>query len=153
MALMLTRGGVMSRWGGSSGLAHRLDVGLHREMKSVTACEISIASFGFGVIQGRFKKSGGLTLGLPVDLVAGVALHAIPMLFGFARPMAHHYHAVANGALASFFTTTGYRVGERWGSGGKLWPNLMAGIFGDEKPVAGGASIADQELASLVKAG
>ena len=152
MALMLTRGGVMSRWGGSSGLAHRLDMGLHRELKSVTACEVSIAAFGFGVIQGRFKKAGGLTLGLPVDLVAGVALHAIPMLFGFAKPMAHHYHAVANGALASFFTTTGYRVGERWGSGGGLRASLT-GIFGDEKPVAGGASIADQELASLIKAG
>jgi hypothetical protein len=29
----------------------------------------------------------------------------------------------------------------------------MTGIFGDSAPVAGGATIADQELASLVKAG
>ena len=73
-------------------------------------------------------------------------------LFPFAKPYAHHLHAFGDGALASFFTTTGYRVGERWARGGGLRAGL-SGIFGDDKPVAGGASIADKELASLVKGG
>lgn len=155
MALLLTRQGVLSRYGGYSGgrgLLRQADSVLHREMKSVRSAEIALSTFGFGVLQGRFKKVGGLTFGLPIDLVAGAVLHALPMLFGFARPLAHHYHAVADGALASFFTTTGYRVGERWAAGGGLRASL-SGIFGDEKPVAGGSTIADAELASLVKAG
>jgi len=154
MALMLTRSGIMPRYGGfgARGLMHRADTALRHDLKVVRSSEIAISSFGFGVLQGRFKKVGGLTLGLPVDLVAGAVLHALPMLFGFAKPLAHHYHAIADGAFASFFTTTGYRVGERWGAGGGLRASL-SGIFGDGPPVAGGSTIADAELASLAKAG
>ena len=106
------------------------------------------------MLQGRWKDKGGLTaFALPVDLLAGATFHIIG-LFQFARPYAHHLHNLGDGALASFFTTTGYRVGERWGKSGSLKAGI-SGIFGDaaDKPVAGGASIADQELASLVKAG
>jgi hypothetical protein len=156
MALMLTRDGMMSRLGGyragARGLLRGTDSALRRELRSVRSSEIALSSFSFGVLQGRFKDKGGLTFfALPVDLLAGATMHILG-LFPFAKPYAHHLHAFGDGALASFFTTTGYRVGERWARGGGLRAGL-SGIFGDDKPIAGGASIADKELASLVKGG
>jgi hypothetical protein len=146
----------MSRLGGhgfqARSLLHRADGYLHREHKIVRTGEISLSSFTFGLLQGKFKSHGGCTLlALPVDLLAGATFHVLG-LFGFARPYAHHLHAFGDGALASFFTTTGYRVGERWAEGGSLMKG-MSGMFGDSKEPAGGSTIADKELASLVRAG
>jgi len=152
--LRLTSGSVMSRLGtgfGARGLLGRADQFLSRELKSVRTADVALSSFAFGVLQGKFKAQGGLTLlGLPVDLLAGATFHVMG-LFDFARGYSHHLHAFGDGALASFFTTTGYRVGERWAQGGSLMHGL-SGMFGDKEP-AGGSTIADKELASLVKAG
>ena len=156
LMLRLSSGSVMSRYGGfgssARGLLRRADSVLSKELKTVRASEIALSSFTFGVLQGKFKASGGLTaFGLPVDLLAGAGFHILG-LFGFAKPYAHHLHAFGDGALASFFTTTGYRVGERWASGGGLIKAVSNGMFGDAKAPAGGSSIADKELASLVRA-
>jgi hypothetical protein len=150
MALLLSRSGIMGRIGSYRDTARGL---IRREMRSVRTSEISLSSFTFGVLQGRFKDKGGLTLfALPVDLLAGAAFHVAGML-PFASGYSHHLHAFGDGALASFFTTTGYRVGERWGRGGSLRSGL-SGIFGDaEKPVSGGATMADEQLNNLVRAG
>lgn len=150
MALMLSSSGILSRLGQPRALARDM---IHREMASVTLCETAVSSLTFGILQGRFKNKGGLTLLLPVDLMAGLGLHAaawfLPSLSGYR----HHLRAWGNGALASFFTTTGYRVGERWAAGGTLRSGL-SGIFGDaEKPVSGGSTLADQQLNNLVRAG
>jgi hypothetical protein len=137
---------------GARGLLGSADRYLTRELKSVRSSEIALSSFTFGLLQGRFKAQGGLTVfALPVDLLAGATFHVLG-LFDFARPYAHHLHAFGDGALASFFTTTGYRVGERWASGGSLMHGL-SGMFGDVKEPAGGSAIADKELANLVRAG
>ena len=153
MALTLTRSSIMQRMGGfhgaARGLMHRTTSILHKEMASTRAAEVSLSAFTFGLLQGKFKDRGGLTLLLPIDLVAGATFHIFAL---FSHDYAHHLHAFGDGALASFFCTTGYRVGERWGRSGSLRSGL-SGIFGDaEKPVSGGASIADKELASLVRA-
>ena len=156
--LQLTRSGIESRLGrigmGARSLLSGADRVLRTELKIVRTSEIALSSFTFGVLQGRFKARGGLTLmGLPVDLLAGATFHILG-LFPFTRSYSHHLHAFADGALASFFTTTGYRVGERWAAGGTLRSSLSS-LVGDasEKPVSGGSTIADKELASLVRAG
>ena len=160
LMLRLSSGSVMSRFGGyrdgARGLLRHADTALSRDpewrkFKFVSSAEAGISAFTFGVLQGKFKASGGLTaFGLPVDLLSGLGLHIFG-LFNFAQPYAHHLHAVGDGALASFFTTTGYRVGERWASSGSLTKG-MAGMLGDAKAPAGGSTIADKELASLVRA-
>jgi len=86
MALMLTRDGVMSRVhgyrAGARGLLRGADTALRREIKVVRTSEIALSSFSFGLLQGRFKDKGGLTLfGLPVDLLAGTAFHILGLLF------------------------------------------------------------------------
>jgi hypothetical protein len=154
MALMLTRSSIMRRMGGYSGAArglmHRTTSLLHKELAVTRAAEVSMSAFAFGVLQGKFKDRGGLTLLLPIDLIAGATFHAFAL---FSPDHAHHLRAFGDGALASFFTTTGYRVGERWNKSGSLRAGL-SGVFGDaEKPIAGGGSIADEQLASLVRAG
>lgn len=155
--LRLSSTGIMSRLGGGGfgarGLLRRADGLLSRELRSVRSSEIALSSFTFGVLQGRFKGQGSLTVfALPVDLLAGATFHVLG-LFGFARPYAHHLHAFGDGALASFFTTTGYRVGERWAAGGGLVKSL-GGMFGDvgaASEPAGGATLADKELSNLVR--
>lgn len=156
MALMLTRSSVMDRLGGyrsgARGLLRGADSSLRKDVRLVRTGEIVLSSFTFGALQGKFKDKGGLVaFGLPVDLLAGAAFHILGLV-PFARPYAHHLAALGDGALASFFTTTGYRVGERWNRGGSLTSGI-AGIFGDSAsaPVTGGSSIADKELRSLVR--
>jgi hypothetical protein len=125
-----------------------------KEIGAVQTSEVAASAFTFGLIQGRFKAQGGLTVfALPVDLLAGVTFHALG-LFGFARPYNQHLRAFGDGALASFFTTTGYRVGERAALSGSLFKSLF-GMFGDDsgKEPAGGSTIADKQLDELVRAG
>jgi len=158
MALMLTREGVLSRIhgyrAGARGLLRGADSMIRKDLRVVRTSEVALSSFTFGLIQGRFKDKGGaVLLGLPVDLLAGAAFHIIGIL-PWVRGYAHHLHSLGDGALASFFTTTGYRVGERWARGGSFRTGL-AGMFGDnaEQPTTGGSAIADKELESLVRAG
>jgi hypothetical protein len=154
--LSLTSSNIRSSLGGygygARGLLRRADSLLSREHKVVSSTEVWGSSFIFGLLQGRFKSQGGLTLfALPVDLLAGLTLHGLGVL-PFARGYAHHLHAIADGALASFATTTGYRVGERWAAGGSLMKG-MSGMFGDVgREPSGGGSLADKELAGLVRA-
>lgn len=156
MALMLTRDSVMRTMGGyqqgARNLMRSADASLRKDLKLVRTGEIVLSSFTFGALQGKFKDKGGLVaFGLPVDLLAGAAFHVLGLL-PFAKPYSHHLANIGDGALASFFTTTGYRVGERWQKGGSLTSGI-AGLFGDSAsaPVTGGSSIADKELSSLVR--
>jgi hypothetical protein len=157
MALMLTRHGLMERLHEhrhqARHLLHHADSHLRKDLRIVRTGEVVLSSFTFGVLQGKYKDKGGLVAwGLPVDLLAGAAFHLLGLI-PFARQYSHHLASLGDGALASFFTTTGYRVGERWTKGGSLSSGI-AGIFGDsaKEPVTGGSSIADKELASLVRA-
>lgn len=156
--LTLTRDNVLRGIGGYRAGARSLLYGagaaLRQETKMVSTAEIALSAFTFGIIQGRFQKQGGLTLaGLPVDLLSGAAFHVVALL-GFARPYAHHLRAIGTGALATYLATTGYRVGERWGSGAKgFLPAVMGAFVGDSDPVTGGGSLADQEVRNMVRGG
>ena len=157
MALTLTRDNVLARYGGfhsgASSLIHGAGSMLRHELNpAVRTGAISLSAFTFGVIQGKYQKQGGLTLaGLPVDMLSGAAFH-LAALFGFARNYAPLLHALGDGALATFLATTGYRVGERWGGGAKgFLPAVMGAFVGEDKPVSGGSSIADEELRKLAR--
>ena len=157
--LRLTSGSVMSGLGGyragARGLIRHADSMLSKELPIIRSVEVGLSAFTFGMLQGKFHKSGGLTLGLPVDLIAGAGLHLINF-FGYGKSYSHHLSAIADGALASFFTTTGYKVGQRWGEGAGFVPALKGAFSsssGEAKAPAGGSTLADAELASLVRAG
>ncbi len=156
MSLMLTRSHILDRVGashsGARGLLRRADGILKKESRVLRSGEIVLSGFVFGMLQGKYKDQGGAVIkGLPVDLLAGAVFHVLGIV-PFFRTYSHHFSALGDGALASFFTTAGYRVGERWAKGGSLVSGI-SGVFGDSasQPVSGGASIADKELASLVR--
>lgn len=157
MALDLTRSNVLARFGGYRGAASSLVHGAGRLIRhelhpAMRTGAISLSTFAFGVIQGRYQSSGGATLvGVPVDLMAAAAFHTVA-LFGFARNYAPLLQAFGDGALATFLTISGYRVGERWKSGTKGFvPALLGAFVGEDKPVSGGGSIADEELRKLAR--
>lgn len=156
MALTLRSNDIMSRFGGyrtgatslirSAGAALRHD--LHPGVRTGV---VSLSAFGFGVIQGKYQKVGGATWGnLPIDLLSGVAFHTAA-LFGFARNYAPLLQALGDGALATFLTISGYKVGQRWGEGQSLLTSVKGAFVGEDKPVSGGASMADAELSKLAR--
>jgi len=159
MALTLTRYNVLARSGfggfrsGAGSMIRSASSMLKHELNpAVRTGAIALSAFSFGVIQGKYQKQGGLTVvGLPVGLLSGATFHVVA-LFGFARNYAPLLHALGDGALATFLSTTGYRVGERWGGGTKGFLSAVHGaIMGEEKPVSGGSSLADAELKNLVR--
>lgn len=124
----------------------------------VTTSEVSASSFLFGLAQGKF---GGIAVfGIPVDLLSGLALH-IAGFAGVGGRSAHHLHAFADGALASFFGGLGRHVGRQIQtdgdrerivkSGGKF--GVMPGSGAYVSGTTGGAALADEELARMVAAG
>ena len=75
---------------------------------AISAAEVSAASFALGAIQG--KMGPVKVAGVPIDLAAGVGLHALGFL-GLAGKHSSHLHSFGDGALASFFFTMGRGVG------------------------------------------
>ena len=157
MALTLTRDNMLARFGGyrsgASSLIHSATSALRHELNpAMRTGAISLSAFTFGVLQGKYQKQGGLTIaGLPVDMLSGAAFHVVA-LFGFARDYSPFLQAVGDGALATFLTITGYRVGERWAGGTKFLSAVTGAFVGaDDKPVSGGSSVADEELRRLAR--
>lgn len=70
--------------------------------------EINISAFGFGLINGRYSSPE--VVGIPVDLLAGGALHAVGFLLDEGGS---HLHALANGGWASYFSALGSGIGRK----------------------------------------
>jgi hypothetical protein len=110
--------------------------------KVVTTSEVSAAAFLLGLSQGKWGSI--VVIGVPVDLLAGLGLH-LAGFAGVAGGQSSHLHAFGDGALASFFSGLGFKVGQSMKTG--------TTSRGDMAGVTGGASLADDELARMVAAG
>jgi hypothetical protein len=156
MALTLTHDNVLARFGGyrsgASSLIHGASSALKHELHpAVRTGAISLSSFAFGVIQGKWYKTQGLSLGgVPIDMLSAAAFHTVA-LFGFAKSYSPLLQALGDGALAAFLSATGSRVGSRWADGAKFIPTMLGAFVGEDKPVSGGSSIADEELRKLAR--
>lgn len=106
----------------------------------VNTAEVGAAAFLCGVAQGKWPGTG--VWGVPVDLVAGLGLHVLAFA-GIGGKYSSHLHAFGDGALASYLVTLGRDVGSKMSG--------MAGV--DGVGLSGGASLADEELARMVRAG
>ena len=117
--------------------------------KVVTATVTGGAAFAFGVAQGRYGSIE--VVGVPADLGAGVALHALGFI-GVGGRNAEYTHAAGNGALACYLATLGRGVGTEWRQ------RALAGGGGTTSalpPAAAtsGATISDAELARMARGG
>ncbi len=114
----------------------------------ITTSEVGAASFLFGLAQGKF---GGISIvGVPIDLLSALGLH-IAAFAGVGGSNAHHLHAFGDGALASYLNGLGRQVGRSIQSDADRARIAKSGVQGDE--TTGGASLADEELARMVRAG
>lgn len=156
MALTLSSGNLMSRFGGyrpaASSLIRSAGAALRHELNpAVRTGVVSLSAFSFGVLQGKYQKVGGATWGsIPIDLLSGAVFHTAA-LFGFARNYAPLLQALGDGAIATFLTITGYKVGQRMGEGSNLLTSMKGAFVGEDKPVSGGSSMADAELSKLAR--
>lgn len=108
-------------------------------MTVVQSVEIGGAAFGFGLVQGRFQ--GVEVLGVPLDLGAGVVLHTLGFFVsGKASP---HVHNIADGALASYFTSLGQGVGA------KMLVASRGGSSSGVLPEGSGPGLSDAQLAAI----
>jgi hypothetical protein len=81
----------------------------------VAAVETTGTAYAFGFLNGRFGgEHGEMSIGgvVPVDLLAGTALHALAMFNGLEDEQLSHAHSVGNGALAACAYRYGQRLGE-----------------------------------------
>lgn len=81
----------------------------------VAAVETPGTAYAFGFLNGRFGgDKGEMSLGgvVPVDLLAGTALHALAFFNGLDDEQSPHAHAIGTGALASCAYRYGQRLGE-----------------------------------------
>jgi len=94
----------------------------------VHTAEVSMAAFGFGVLDGRY---GGVeVVGVPLSLLAGAGGHVAGFfLQGKAAP---HLHGFADGAMAAFAHKLGHGTGKEWRQGAK-----EPALPGDNYTVAG----------------
>lgn len=85
--------------------------------------------------------------GIPLDLASGVVLHAAG-LFGGPK-YASHLHNLADGALASFFTTLGAGLGasQKTTTTAGAMPLLLP--IGNPMPTKG--PLSERELVSLIQ--
>lgn len=77
----------------------------------VTTIEVTAAAFGWGVVKGKWGEVE--IFGAPLTLVAGLSLHVLAF-FGVAGNMGSHLHALGDGTLASWASTTGIAAGDAW---------------------------------------
>lgn len=71
----------------------------------VRTVEVTGTAFGLGVVNGRYGSPS--FLGMPVDLLTGVAGHAL----AFFDIAPDHLHSVGDGGLASYTTALGTGIG------------------------------------------
>lgn len=81
----------------------------------VAAVETTGTAYAFGFLNGRFGgERGEMSIGgvVPVDLLAGTALHALAFFGGLESDQESHAHSIGTGALASCAYRYGHRLGE-----------------------------------------
>lgn len=117
--------------------------------KVVRTAEVGGTAFAIGVLNG---KTGGVeVMGVPLELGAGIALNVLSYM-GAAGKMSDHLGNVGDGAIASFATMEGVKVGLQWaaksggggmlpGGGGKALPQQSAQVSLTPEEVSHAAAV------------
>lgn len=112
------------------------------------AVEVNASAFSFGFLRGW--GHGVLFNYVPVDLTTGVFLHVAGFLGDKGRrSWAPHLHNLADGALASFFTTLGASVAPAPATTTHSGASTMLLPPGNPNPTKG--PLSERELVSLIQ--
>ena len=112
--------------------------------QGIDATLVSATAFGLGVWQTRAEYQK--LLGVPVDLLVGLAAHAAGFM-GVGGKAVPHLHSVGNGALAAHFHTVGRGVGKDMRAKAGLPPLMVSG----EGPAEGGSNLSDDALLAMAR--
>ena len=98
----------------------------------VAAVETTGTAYAFGFLNGRFGgEHGEMSIGgvVPVDLLAGTALHALAFFNGLDDEQSPHAHSIGTGALSACAYRYGHRLGETMAvnAGAKSGPAALGG--------------------------
>lgn len=116
--------------------------------KVIRTAEVGGTAFAIGVLNG---KTGGVEImGVPLELGAGIALNVLSYM-GAAGKMSDHVGNVGDGALASFATMEGVKIGLQWAqkSGGGQGA-LPSGAAPSLPPASAGVGLTPAEVAASV---
>jgi hypothetical protein len=96
----------------------------------VAAVETTGTCYAFGFLNGRFGgERGEMSIGgvVPIDLLAGTALHAVAFFNGVDEEQSPHAHSIGTGALAACAYRYGHRLGESMAinAGAKTGPSAL----------------------------
>ena len=114
--------------------------------KVIRTAEVGGTAFAIGVLNG---KTGGVEImGVPLELGAGIALNVLSYM-GAAGKMSDHVGNVGDGALASFATMEGVKIGLQWAqkSGGGQ-SALPQGAQASLPPPTAGVGLTPAEVAA-----
>ncbi len=126
--------------------------------RAVHTLECGSAAFGFGVLHGKTfdaatNEAGLKVMGVPLELLAGAALHGAGFL-GLGGKMSSHLHGFGDGAIAAYLTTTGVNLGLKMAEGQSAGGG--SGILENFRTVRGigkgAASQPDEAFAAAVRA-
>jgi hypothetical protein len=118
--------------------------------RAVQTVEIGASAFGMGVLMGKVKDHEVSVLGVPVDLGVGLGLNLLGYL-GVGGKYVDHLHNLGNGSLAHYLGKVGFKVGEKWQSGGG-GKQLGSSTKGELASGQTGAGVTDADLAALIHA-
>lgn len=80
-------------------------------MQVLSAAEVGGTAFGFGWLKGRYGDTD--VVGVPVDAGTAAVLHVLGFSGIMGRDLSKHAHNVANGALGSYLSDTGRKIGDK----------------------------------------
>ncbi len=120
----------------------------------VQSLEVSASAFAFGFARGAWAQPGQdvAVMGIPIDLAAGLLGHAVAIFGGLGR-YADDTHNLSDGALASYATALGLKMGvdysQKHPSGAAHGVGWGFGSFGPAY-TAGVGGVDDARLAGIV---
>jgi hypothetical protein len=119
----------------------------------IAALEVSASSFAFGFARGYFAKPGQdvAIMGIPIDLAGGLLGH-VAALFGDLGHYKRDAHNMANGALASYTTTLGLKLGVEQAQKHPPSGVLAQGYGGFTGYVGAGGPVTDDDVSRMVLA-
>lgn len=88
--------------------------------KFVRTLEVGAAAAVGGLIEGKAGPSGAHIMGVPVNLAGALALNLLGY-FDAAGKHSEHLCNLGDGLLASYASSVGFGMGQKWASSGKLF--------------------------------
>jgi len=116
---------------------------------AVRTAEVGAGAFAFGMLQGRLPADKQKVMGVDVSLGSAVLLHVLGYA-GIGGDAAAHLHGFGDGALASFLSTQGIKMGDEWAKKAAA-KRLGARVSGELDDGINGQDLSDAELAALAE--